>query len=71
MMTKGETISEIMQLNPSVGAPFLSEFNNDQLVRYLRRLRDLREKPMRSAGRFLKSATTLDSSARESVLQSA
>jgi|CXWL01.1.fsa_nt_gi hypothetical protein len=43
MMTKGDTISEIMRLNPSVGATFLSEFNNDQLARYLRRLRDLRE----------------------------
>ena len=71
MMTKGETIAEIMQLNPSVGAPFLSEFNNDQLVRYLRRLRDLREKPMRSAGRILKAAGSSDLSPRGPALQSA
>jgi hypothetical protein len=43
MMTKGDTIAEIMRLNPSVGATFLSEFNNDQLARYLRRLSDLHE----------------------------
>lgn len=43
MKTKGDTITEIMRFNPSVGATFLSEFNNDDLVRYLRRLRDLRE----------------------------
>lgn len=41
MMIKSETISQIMQLNPSVGATFLSEFSNEQLVRYLKRLRDL------------------------------
>lgn len=43
MMTKSDTISEIMRLNPSVGATFLSEFTNDQLIRYLHRLRDLRD----------------------------
>ncbi len=43
MMIKSDTMAEIMRLNPSVGATFLSEFNNDELKRYLRRLRDLRE----------------------------
>ena len=43
MMTKSDTISEIMSLNPSVGATFLSEFPNEELKRYLRRLHDLRE----------------------------
>lgn len=43
MKTKSDTIAEIMRLNPSVGATFLSEFSNDDLVRYLRRLCDLRE----------------------------
>lgn len=71
MMTKGETISEIMQLNPSVGATFLSEFNNDQLVRYLRRLRDLREKPMWSAAAFLKRIGTSPGAGRGPALQSA
>ncbi len=41
MITKSETIAEIMFLNPTAGAAFLSEFNNDDLVRYLGRLRDL------------------------------
>lgn len=42
MMTKSDTITEIMRLNPTVGAAFLSEFNNQQLAQYLGRLRDLR-----------------------------
>lgn len=41
-MTKSDTITEIMRLNPTVGAAFLSEFNNDDLARYLRRLREVR-----------------------------
>lgn len=49
MKTKSDTIAEIMRLNPSVGATFLSEFSNDDLVRYLRRLRDLRESTHRRA----------------------
>lgn len=43
MMTKSDTITEIMRLNPTVGAAFLSEFNNDDLARYLRRLREVRQ----------------------------
>lgn len=70
MMTKGETMAEIMRLNPSVGAAFLSEFNNEQLLRYLRRLRDLREQPLRSAALMLQStgARRID---RQSALQPA
>lgn len=43
MTIKSDTIAEIMSLNPTVGAAFLSEFSVDDLIRYLRRLRDLRE----------------------------
>ena len=59
MMTKGDTISEIMRLNPTVGATFLSEFNNDQLARYLRRLRDLRETSYRRGQALSLHATAL------------
>lgn len=62
MITKSDTITEIMRLNPSVGATFLSEFTNDQLVRYLHRLRDLRKPTQRrvqslpsQASQFLRS----------------
>jgi hypothetical protein len=69
MMTKGETMAEIMRLNPSVGATFLSEFSNEQLVRYLRRLHDLREQPMRSAARYLQLACS--DNTRKAALQPA
>jgi len=41
MMTKSDTIAEIMTLNPTVGAPFLADFSNQDLINYLRRLRSL------------------------------
>ena len=47
MKTKSDTIAEIMRLNPTVGAAFLSEFNNDDLISYLRRLRDLGDAKLR------------------------
>ena len=53
MTTKSDTIAEIMRLNPSVGAAFLSEFNKDDLALYLRRLselRDTRPRPKASTG---------------------
>ncbi len=37
-MTKGDTVLEIMRLNPSAGAEFLGQFSEDQLAAYLRRL---------------------------------
>ena len=68
MMTKSDTISEIMRLNPSVGATFLSEFTNDDLVRYLRRLRDLRETSHRRSQTLALRTTAL---LRPEALQSA
>jgi len=47
MMAKSDTIDEIMRLNPSVGATFLSEFPNEELKRYLLRLRELHDRPFR------------------------
>ena len=41
MMTKSDTIAEIMTLNPTVGAVFLADFSNEDLLRYLQRLRSL------------------------------
>ena len=40
MTPKNDTISAIMDFNPSATASFLSEFSCDQLGAYLRRLRD-------------------------------
>lgn len=68
MMTKSDTITEIMRINPSVGATFLSEFNNDDLVRYLRRLRDLRDTSHR---RGLKHTLNTVALTRPEALQSA
>jgi len=39
MMTKGDTIAEIMSLNPSADPGFLAEFANQELDDYLRRLK--------------------------------
>jgi len=38
MMPKGDTIAEIMKLNPTADPGFLSEFSNDELSDYLDRL---------------------------------
>ena len=68
MKTKSDTITEIMRINPSVGATFLSEFSNDDLMRYLRRLRDLREPTHRSAQKLSLHAAAMP---RPEALQSA
>jgi hypothetical protein len=68
MKSKSDTITEIMRINPSVGATFLSEFTNDDLVRYLRRLRDLGETTHRSAQKLTLHACALS---RSDALQSA
>lgn len=47
MTNTTETISEIIRLNPSASAAFLSQFGADELVEYLQRLSDLRA-PRRS-----------------------
>lgn len=39
MMTKNDTIAEIMTLNPTARPSFLAEFANQDLDKYLRRLR--------------------------------
>lgn len=39
MMTKNDTIAEIMALNPTARPSFLAEFANQDLDKYLRRLR--------------------------------
>jgi len=41
MMTKGDTIAEIMRINPTVNSAFLAEFAADQLSEYLHRLSGL------------------------------
>ena len=38
MMPKGDTIAEIMRINRSARAEFLSEFSSDDLTQYLDRL---------------------------------
>jgi hypothetical protein len=38
MMTKSDTIAEIMRINPTVNSAFLAEFSADQLSEYLQRL---------------------------------
>ena len=39
MMTKNDTIAEIMTLKPTAHPSFLAEFANQDLDKYLRRLR--------------------------------
>jgi hypothetical protein len=41
MMTKSDTIADIMRINPTVNSAFLAEFAADQLNEYLRRLSGL------------------------------
>ena len=41
MMTKSDTISEIMRINPTVNSAFLAEFAANQLSEYLNRLSGL------------------------------
>ena len=41
MMTKSDTIADIMRINPTVNSAFLAEFAADQLSEYLHRLSDL------------------------------
>ncbi len=41
MTNKSDAITEIMMLNPTVGAAFLAEFSNEDLFDYLQRLRSL------------------------------
>jgi hypothetical protein len=41
MMTKSDTIAEIMRINPTVNSAFLAEFAADQLNEYLQRLSGL------------------------------
>lgn len=45
-MTKREIINEIMEINLSAGAGFLSRFSDDELSEYLRHLQVLREPRM-------------------------
>ena len=40
-MTKSDTLSEIMRINPTVSAAFLAEFSAEQLSEYLHRLAGL------------------------------
>ena len=41
MMTKSDTIADIMRINPTVNSAFLAEFAADQLNEYLQRLSGL------------------------------
>ena len=41
MMTKSDTLSEIMRINPTINAAFLAEFSAEQLREYLERLTGL------------------------------
>ena len=41
MMPKGDTIAEIMKLNPTADPGFLAEFSNGELSDYLGRLANL------------------------------
>ncbi|MEK7710445.1 MAG: hypothetical protein AAB341_00990 [Planctomycetota bacterium] len=51
MMTKSDTITEIMTLNPTVGAVFLVDFSNEDLLHYLQRLRGLSSMNATAVGR--------------------
>ncbi len=51
MMTKSDTITEIMTLNPTVGAVFLADFSNEDLLHYLQRLRSLSSMSATAVGR--------------------
>jgi hypothetical protein len=51
MMTKSDTIAEIMTLNPTVGAVFLADFSSEDLLHYLQRLRGLSSMSVTAVGR--------------------
>ena len=58
MMTKSDTISEIMRINPTVNSAFLAGFSADQLNEYLERLNDLSAlKPSCGASDLSRSGT--------------
>jgi hypothetical protein len=61
-MTKSDTISEIMRINPTVNSAFLSEFAADQLSEYLYRLSGL-SVPKSSQGASNFSRSTMRHSA--------
>lgn len=42
MPSKSDTLTAIMELNPTATPEFLAQFTNDELARYLRRLQDAR-----------------------------
>ncbi len=43
MITKSDTIAEIMRINPTVNSAFLAEFGANELTEYLHRLKGLGE----------------------------
>lgn len=49
MMTTNDTISEIIRINPTANAAFLSQFAPHELAEYLQRLADLRAQRRSSA----------------------
>ena len=51
MMTKSDTITEIMTLNPTVGAVFLVVFSYEDVLHYLQRLRGLSSMNATAVGR--------------------
>ena len=62
MMTKSDTIADIMRINPTVNSAFLAEFAADQLNEYLRRLGGL-SMPKSSQGAANFSRSTMRQSA--------
>ncbi len=62
MMTKSDTISEIMRINPTVNSAFLAEFGADELNEYFNRLRGL-SAPKSSQGPANFSRSTMRHSA--------
>jgi hypothetical protein len=62
MMTKSDTIAEIMRINPTVNSAFLAEFAADQLSEYLGRLSGL-SVPKSSQGHANFSRSTMRRSA--------
>ena len=58
MMTKSDTIAEIMRINPTVNSAFLAEFAADQLNEYFDRLRGpSTPKSSQGAANFSRSTT--------------
>jgi len=62
MMTKSDTIADIMRINPTVNSAFLAEFAADQLKEYLHRLSGL-SVPKSSQGAANFSRSTMRHSA--------